>query len=109
MARDSDGLVRLLKGLDLLFRQLDIQTAYVYIVRNYLTQQFQPHDVVCLPRMSARLSKLVVPTMGAVTPGLVSTHAMAICAMLTPFFLASSSTLHSYASTVSHIRGMRGV
>ena len=35
----------------------------------------------------------VVPTMGADTCGFESTHAIAICAMLTPFFFASSSTL----------------
>ena len=53
--------------------------------------------------MSARLSKLVVPTMGAVTPGLASTHATAICAMLTPFFLDSSSTLYMCIAFVNFL------
>lgn len=43
--------------------------------------------------MSFRLSRLVVPMMGAVTPSLDNAHAMAIWAMLMPRFLASSSTL----------------
>ena len=38
-------------------------------------------------------AKLVVPTIGAVTPGLDSTHASATCAMLAPLRFASSSTL----------------
>ena len=45
------------------------------------------------PRMSSRFARLVVPLIGAVTPGFVTTHASEICAMLTPFFLDSSSTL----------------
>ena len=36
---------------------------------------------------------LVVPMMGAVTPGLAKIQAIAIWAMLTPFFFAISSTL----------------
>ena len=46
-----------------------------------------------VPRISSRLERLVVPTMGAVTWGFDKTHATAILAMLTPFFLDSSSTL----------------
>ena len=43
--------------------------------------------------MSSKFLRLVVPMMGAVTPGLARIHAVAICAMLAPFFFASSSTL----------------
>ena len=57
--------------------------------------------------MSARLSKLVVPTMGAVTPGLASTHATAICAMLTPFFFASSSS-RCWSAIATSERGSEG-
>ena len=42
-----------------------------------------------------------MPTMGAVTCGFASTHATAICAMLTPFFFASSSTLEPTEGVVS--------
>ena len=45
------------------------------------------------PRMSSRFARLVVPMIGAVTPGFVSIHASEICAMLTLFFFASSSIL----------------
>ena len=47
------------------------------------------------PRISSRLDRLVVPMMGAVTPGLAMIHASEICAMLTPFCFASSSTLYT--------------
>ena len=43
--------------------------------------------------MSSRFLRLVVPTIGAVTPGLFMIHAVEICAILTPFRFASSSTL----------------
>ena len=43
--------------------------------------------------MSSRFDRFVVPTIGAVTPGFARIHAIEICAMLTPFFFASSSTL----------------
>lgn len=46
-----------------------------------------------IPRISFKLSILVVPMMGAVTPSFDSIHAIAICAILTPFFFAKSSTL----------------
>lgn len=51
------------------------------------------HSKPDLPRRSFSLSRLVVPTIGALTPGFAMHHANAICAMLTPFFLAISSTL----------------
>ena len=43
--------------------------------------------------MSSKFARLVVPMIGAVTPGFVSIHASEICAMLTLFFFASSSIL----------------
>lgn len=43
--------------------------------------------------MSLRLSKLVVPTIGAVTCGFARTHAIAICAIDTPRAFAICSTL----------------
>ena len=51
--------------------------------------------------MSSRLDMLVVPMMGALTPGLAMIHASEICAMLTPFFFASSSILHVRPSVES--------
>ena len=44
--------------------------------------------------MSSRLDSFVVPMMGALTPGFERIHAREICAMLTPFFFASSSILN---------------
>ena len=49
--------------------------------------------MIIVPRMSFRLSRLVVPMMGAVTPSLESTQEIATCAMLMPRFFATSSTL----------------
>lgn len=54
--------------------------------------------------MSSRLDRFVVPMMGALTPGLAIIHASEICAMLAPFFFASSSTLGRTRSVVSNIR-----
>jgi hypothetical protein len=65
---------------------------------------------MCIPIKSVKLSREVLPTMGAVTPvindlicgngrrdlilpSFAMHHAKAICAMVTPFFFESSSTL----------------
>ena len=50
--------------------------------------------------MSSRLDSFVVPMMGALTPGFERIHASEICAMLTPFFFASSSILNVRPSVV---------
>lgn len=47
------------------------------------------------PMISSKLDNLVVPTIGAVTPSFARHHATAICAIVSPFFFASSSTLAS--------------
>ena len=46
--------------------------------------------------MSSKLDRLVVPMMGAVTPGFDNIHASEIWAMLTPFFFAISSILKAH-------------
>ena len=56
--------------------------------------------------MSSRFARLVVPMMGALTPGFVSIQASEICAMLTPFFFASSSILEIGPS--AYVRGAVG-
>ena len=53
---------------------------------------------------SASFSTLVVPTMGAVTPGFERIQAREICAMLTPLRFESSSTL---LSDVCQMRGLQ--
>ena len=45
------------------------------------------------PSISSKLARLVLPTIGAVTPGFESSQAKETCAMLTPLRFASSSTL----------------
>ena len=46
--------------------------------------------------MSSKLDRLVVPMMGAVTPGFDNIHASEIWAMLTTFFFAISSILKAH-------------
>ncbi len=53
------------------------------------------------PMRSWSFSRLVGPTTGAVTPSLCISHARLICAMLTPFFFANSSTLYDVYSSAS--------
>ena len=53
------------------------------------------------PIKSAKFSNDVVPTIGAVTPGRFMIHASASCAMLHPFFPASSSTRFTIASALA--------
>ena len=51
--------------------------------------------------MSSKFERLVVPTIGAETPGLERIQAIATCAMLMPFFFAISSTLMIWQSQAS--------
>ena len=93
----NDGLrhVRLFEVLQLFLRQLHVEGAYndTHLVRQPPRTRDKHGN---LPRRSFSLSRLVVPTIGAETPGFAMHHASAICAMLTPFFLAISSTLRGH-------------
>ncbi len=92
MTYNLDGMVRLFQVLDFFLGEGDVERAFdsVRILASSATKDRRMQD---LPRMSSRLDRLVVPTMGADTLGFERIHASEICAMLAFFFFASSSIL----------------
>lgn len=92
VADDRDRSIGLLEVLDLLLRERHIESTCRPSPRSAFPTQVR-HSALYSPRISSRFFRLVVPMMGADTPGFARIQAVAICAMLTPFFLDSSSTL----------------
>ncbi len=90
---DLARLVRLLEVLDLFLSERNIEATLNGLGVNTAIPTHERWATENSPRMSSRLDRLVVPMMGAVTPGLERIHAKEICAMLTPFFFAISSIL----------------
>lgn len=92
VADDRDRSIGLLEVLDLLLRERYIESTCRASPQSAFPTQVR-HSALYSPRISSRFFRLVVPMIGADTPGFARIQAVAICAILTPFFLDSSSTL----------------